>query len=353
MNLEKRISAFAKLGDYLHEFLQFDESRSSSLQFDKNSFQEFEAILAKAKSHNAWFTRKNLELALASWATSLSRENLEKWLKPYSIAEESHKTVAIIMAGNLPLVGFHDFLAVLLSGKKVLAKLSSDDKFILPFLSKVLTSIAPGFSGRIHFAEAKLEGFDAVIATGSSNTSRYFEYYFKKKPHIIRKNRNGAAVLTGRETSKQLEALGQDIFRFFGMGCRSVSQLFVPRDYDFKAFFEAMVKQAEVINHHKYANNYDYNKAVYMMSLYPILDNNFMILKQDEGFSSPIAVVFYAYYDTQEALREYLVAQGEKIQCVVSSGFIAGEVPFGEAQEPKLWDYADGVDSIEFLSKIG
>ena len=194
--------------------------------------------------------------------------------------------------------------------------------------------------------------FDAVIATGSNNTARYFEYYFKDKPSIIRKNRNAVAILTGNETAEQLEALGSDIFNYFGMGCRSVSKIYVPQGYDFDAFFNAMYAHQDVINHHKYANNYDYNKAVYLMSLFPVLDNNFMVLKEDKNFSSPISVVFYEYYKSIDSLKETLSSQADQIQCVVAQNFDPNEVAFGQAQKPKLYDYADGVDTVAFLLKL-
>lgn len=353
MNLEQRISAFAKLGNYLQKFLDFDASNVDSLQILENSAADLNEIIIRSKVSNAWFTNDHVRFALKNWADALTAENLNTWLNPYSLIDKpKQQTVAIIMAGNLPLVGFHDYLSVLITGHKALIKLSSDDQFLLPYLHSILCEIEPGFTGSVDFAKAKLENFDAVIATGSTNTSRYFEYYFRNKPSIIRGSRNGVAVLTGKETKDQLQSLGDDIFTFFGMGCRSVSKLFVPQGYDFKDFFESIVNKGYLIDHHKYANNYDYNKAVYLMSLFPVLDNNFVVLKEDENFSSPIAVIFYETYQDTAKLKSHLDAQAEKIQCIVADGFDENEIPFGQAQQPNLWDYADGVDSIEFLSKI-
>ena len=256
------------------------------------------------------------------------------------------------MAGNLPLVGFHDFLSVLISGHKLIAKPSSNDALLLPYLAKMLIKIEPGFTDRITFTDKTLPAFDAVIATGSDNTSRYFEYYFKNKPHIIRGSRNAVAILTGKETAQQLSGLADDIFTFYGMGCRSVSKVFLPRGYDFDVFFNAMFRFRESINHAKYANNYDYNKAVYLMSLMPVLDNGFLVLKEDTAFASPIAVVFYEYYDDENQLKAYLETQAKSIQCVVAAGFLKNEIPFGQAQKPELHNYADGVDTLDFLAKL-
>ena len=352
MDLKQRITAFANLGQFLTDFLlKNPKTELQGIDFEKLT-EEFEAVIETAYRQNAWFTPEHINMALHSWAEALQEASLKNWLNKYRITNEAPKTVAVIMAGNLPLVGFHDFLSVLVTGHKLLAKLSSDDKLLLPFLAKVLTRLEPGFTDAITFTEERLTDFDAVIATGSNNTARYFEYYFKNKPHIIRKNRNAVAVLTGDETHEQLVALGNDIFGYFGMGCRSVSKLFVPKAYNFEAFFKAMFEHQEVINHHKYANNYDYNKAVYLMSLFPILDNEFMILKEDENFSSPISVVFYERYDSTKELKKLLNAKRKDIQCIVAAGFEENEVAFGQAQHPKLYDYADGVDTVAFLLKI-
>ena len=353
MDLKQRITAFSNLGQFLTDFLSNNTKSDLALADAENLHTQFKAVLKTAETKNAWFTPQHLERALKGWSKSLSEKSLTEWLSNYDLNKEpAPKKVAVIMAGNLPLVGFHDFLSVLITGHTVLAKLSSDDNLILPFLATVLMELEPGFKTKIEFTDGKLTDFDAVIATGSNNTARYFEYYFKEKPHIIRKNRNAVAVLTGNESNEQLEKLGDDIFRYFGMGCRSVSKLFVPEDYDFDAFYKAMYTHKEFINHHKYANNYDYNKAVYLMSLFPILDNGFLVLKEDTGFSSPISVVFYERYTNTESLKKYLEEKQEQIQCIVASGFSENEVDFGEAQQPKLHDYADGVDTVAFLLKI-
>ncbi|OAD92848.1 acyl-CoA reductase [Aequorivita soesokkakensis] len=337
MQLNQRINAFVELGKFL-----------GKIEFEN----EFESILRKAEAENGWFTQENIKFALKNWGDALSKENLQRWISKYKIEDIEPKTVAIIMAGNIPLVGFHDFLSVLISGNKVLAKLSSNDKTLLPFLSEYLISVEPEFKNYIEFTDGKLENFDAIIATGSNNTARYFEYYFGKYPNIIRKNRNSAAILTGNETEEELKNLADDIFTYFGLGCRNVSKLYIPENYDFEAFFKGMFSWKEIIHNHKYINNYDYNKAVYLMDSFPLLDNEFMLLKEDTAFSSPISVVFYEKYNSFEDLSKELEEQSENIQCVVSKAGINNEIPFGKAQNPELWDYADGIDTVEFLLKL-
>jgi hypothetical protein len=222
----------------------------------------------------------------------------------------------------------------------------------LPLIAKYLEYAEPEFKGRIHFTEERMTGFDAVIATGSNNTARYFDYYFGKYPSIIRRNRNSVAVLTDQETEEDLKKLGEDIFRYFGLGCRSVSKLFVPRGYDFDKFFNAIYQYKEVIYYDKYVNNYDYNKAVYLMSQYQLLENGFLMLKEDQSYASPIATVFYEYYDDKDVLQRRLEADKELIQCVVGSSDQIKMVGFGETQNPQLWDYADDVDTLDFLQGL-
>lgn len=337
MQLQQRINAFAQLGQFLSQWSQ-DPSHP---------------ILLQAKAQNSWFTPNNLCFSLKSWGEALTEEHLEIWTQNYAFSEAmASKTVAVVMAGNIPLVGFHDFVSVLLSGHKVLGKLSSNDKVLLPYLAKELVAIEPAFEPYIRFTEEKLEGFDAVIATGSNNTARYFDYYFGKYPNIIRKNRNSVAVLTGNETKEQVEALADDIFRYFGLGCRNVSKIYLPKEYDFDLFFNGMYSWKEIINNDKYINNYDYNKAVYLMSDIALLDNEFMLLKEDTQFSSPISVVFYERYDDLESLKNNLSENNENIQCVVAETGLEGEIAFGKAQTPQLWDYADGVDTLTFLLEL-
>ncbi|MFT5103594.1 MAG: hypothetical protein ACI86C_001254 [Candidatus Latescibacterota bacterium] len=354
MQLQERINAFVTLGQFMGQFA----SQSNIVKVDGLSFNDtfFDGMLAQiqlAKHKNGWFIEEHVHFTCKSWSEALSEENVTRWLSAYTIPEKSTpKTVGLIMAGNIPLVGFHDFLTVLLSGHSVIAKLSSNDKALLPFLAEYLIAIAPELKEYISFSEEKLEGFDAVIATGSNNSARYFEYYFGKYPHIIRKNRNSVAVLSGNETPAQMIALSDDVYRYFGLGCRNVSKIYIPKDYNFDAFYNGMYTWKEVINNHKYINNYDYNKAVYLMSDIKLLDNEFLLLKEDAGFSSPISVVFYETYDNLSEIQTKLSEEKDTIQCVVSNMGITGEIPFGETQTPQLWDYADGVDTMDFLLKL-
>lgn len=352
VSIENRIIAFQKLGDFLGQFSRSGINENAEVPFNDLFFDGFQHQMKLAEENNTWFTRENILFAIESWSETLKLEHLHTWIEGETLAQDAPKTVAIIMAGNIPLVGFHDFLSVLISGHSVLVKQSSNDKHLVPFLAKYLEYIEPSFKGKITFTAEKLSGFDAVIATGSNNTARYFEYYFKDKPNIIRKNRNSVAILQGNESEKDLENLGEDIFRYFGLGCRSVSKLFVPKGYDFDGFFKGMYKQHEIIHNKKYANNYDYNKAVYLMSEFDILENGFLMIKEDKSYASPIASIFYEYYEDPIDLKIKLHQEREEIQCIVAKDFIENEVSFGQTQNPKLGDYADGVNTLAFLSKI-
>ncbi|MFK7782942.1 acyl-CoA reductase [Psychroserpens sp.] len=352
MDLQQRINAFIKLGEFISQFANANTQKKDNIPFNDLFYDGFIHQIKLAHEHNGWFTKENIQFAINGWSNQLTDSNIKTWMSKYTFKNENLKTIAIIMAGNIPLVGFHDFLSVLISGQKVLVKQSSNDKHLLPFLSKYLEHIEPEFKNRIRFTDAKLDDYDAVIATGSDNTARYFEYYFKTKPSIIRKNRNSIAVLTGDESEDQLKGLSEDIFRYYGLGCRNVSKLFVPKNYDFDGFFKAMYDWHPIINEAKYANNYDYNKAVYLMSEFDMLENGFLMLKEDESYSSPIATIFFENYDSINSLKATLEEKKNQIQCIVSNDFIDDEIKFGQTQLPNLWDYADGVDTISFSLTI-
>ena len=352
MQLNKRIQAFVALGDFMSQFSNENYIKKDNIPFNDRFFEAMTEAIQLSKSYNGWFTKNNIQFAFKSWVDALNEENLLKWTATYDLEKSLNHNIAMVLAGNIPLVAFHDLLSVLISGNRVIAKLSSNDKLLLPYLTKYLIAIEPEFESKIVFTEEKLENFDAVIATGSNNTARYFEYYFGKYPNIIRKNRNSVTVLSGKETSEDLKNLSNDIFRYFGLGCRNVSKLFIPKDYNFDAFFNAMFTWKEVINDNKYINNYDYNKAVYLMSNINLLDNEFLLLKEDVSFSSPISVTFYEYYDNLELVKEQLITEKDNIQCIVSNLGIENEIKFGETQKPKLWDYADQIDTIDFLIKL-
>ena len=346
-----RLQAFVKLGDFFRAFYDYMDNTTPEENDEKEWLRKFEQKLELAGHKNGWFTKENILFAVKSWGDLLNEQNLKDWLSDYRIQDKKAKTVAIIMAGNIPLVGFHDFLSALITGNSVLVKLSSNDTVILPFIAEYLIKLAPEMKSAISFPKEQLKDFDAVIATGSNNTTRYFEFYFGKKPNIIRRNRNSVAVLQGNETSEMLLALGEDIFRYYGLGCRSVSKIFVPNGYRFDAFFESVYAFKSIIDQAKYANNYDYNKAVYLMSDFKILDNGFLLLKEDTNYASPIATLFFEYYDSLELLKEKLEQDQELLQCIVARNVVKTEVNFGQTQQPSLTDYADGIDTVEFLLK--
>jgi Acyl-CoA reductase (LuxC) len=351
-------SGFIELGKFLSQFSENNSVKNEQVLNNDLFFNDFLDLIKLSQSHNGWYTPENVFYAINSWANALNDENLNLWLSKYSLdcarddKKQRVKSVGIILAGNIPLVGFHDFLSVLISGHKVLVKTSSNDQKILPFLVKYLISVNKNFKYYITFVDGKLENFDAVIATGSNNTARYFEYYFKEKPSIIRKSRNSVVVLDGSESKEQMIALGEDIFRYFGLGCRNVSKLFIPRNYNFDQFFNGMFPYQDVIKYEKYANNYDYNKAVFLMSNFALLDNEFLTIKEDISHASPIASIFYEFYDDLEVLKTKLETEKEQIQCIVSNKLLNNSIDFGQTQNPNLWDYADDVDTLEFLMKI-
>lgn len=331
MNFQQHIGVFVQLGKEL-----------------ENWVQRGNPVLERAYVHNRWFTPENIQKSLLGWAKLLQTNTLEKWLEAYKSEAPTPKTVVVLMAGNIPLVGLHDLLCVLLCGHKALVKLSSDDTILMEAVIGELKRLDPSLENRIHIQTEKLPGeYDAVIATGSDNSNRYFEYYFRNKPHILRKNRNSVAMLTGNETPEDIQHLADDIFTYFGLGCRNVAKLFVPEGYDFIPFFEQINAYVGSIDHHKYANNYTYHKSIFLMNMTPHLDNGFLLVKEDQAVASPLSVLFYEQYANTEMLNRRLVEQQEQIQCVV--GKTAGYIPFGKAQYPDLWDYADGVDTLHFL----
>jgi hypothetical protein len=349
---KEKNNAFVELGMFLSQFSLDNNTKKANVLCNDLFYDNFINLIELSQSHNGWFTKEQVYFAINSWSKALTEENLDKWLSQYDLSNIEPKTVGLVLAGNIPLVGFHDFLSVLISGHKVLVKTSSNDQHLIKFLANYLISVNPEIENRITFTDGKLENFDAVIATGSNNTARYFEFYFKDKPKIIRKNRNSVAVLTGNETHKDLVNLGEDIFRYFGLGCRNVSKLFVPKNYNFQPFFKAIYEYKDVIFYEKYSNNYDYNKAVFLMSNFKLLDNEFLTLKEDSSYASPISSVFYEYYESLNEIKNQLEKDSEQIQCIVSKDIVKNSIAFGETQKPNLWDYADNVDTLAFLKEI-
>ncbi|HZH54850.1 MAG TPA: acyl-CoA reductase, partial [Sphingobacteriaceae bacterium] len=318
---------------------------------------EIQQLIEIAGRRNPWFTPENVSRSLRAWSRLLQADSLSKWLAPYPFDEDFDRHVGLVFAGNIPLVGFHDLLAVLLAGYKAKIKLSSQDQVLNQFLLEKLIEIEPEFSSRIHLVE-RLQDFDLVIATGSDNTARYFDYYFGKYPHIIRKNRNSVAILDGTESQGQLHALGEDIFSYYGLGCRNVSKLFVPKGYDVAHFYEGIAGFESIREHYKYVNNYDFNKSIYLINGEAHFDNGFLLLKPAEALASPLAVLYFQEYDSRDELNDLVEHSIRGIQCIVGNGNkleldtkALSVVDFGQSQYPDLDDYADGVNTLEFLAK--
>jgi len=342
MTLAQRIDAFNELGKLIRQGL--DEKHEA-----------FETEIVKAKVHNPWFAPRFTRIALYAIADLLTKENLQKWVSAYpeEYFADSNIKVGVIMAGNIPLVGFHDFLSVLISGKVFKGKLSSQDEHLLPFLAGKLIGIEPAFEHKIEFVPHLLKDFDAVIATGSNNSARYFDYYFGKYPHIIRHNRNSVAVLQGEETKEQLQLLADDIFLYFGLGCRSVSKIFVPAGYDVTLILDAFENYAFLHEHTKYFNNYEYNKSIYLINGTPHFDNGFCLLTENNAYASPVSVIYYEEYDDIDALSRRLMLENEQIQCIVGGDKLDfAHEKFGNSQYPGLSEYADNEDVISFLGGI-
>lgn len=353
MDLEKRIQAFANLG----KALRYAFGNEAGVRFPEDMNDKIEVLKAEAasaKNYNRWFEEGMVYHALLALGESLREDKLRKWVSGYRLEGVLEpKTVGVVMAGNVPAVGFHDFLSVLISGHKILARLSSDDSKLLPAMANLLLSIEPDFESYITFTNDHLKKFDAVIATGSNNTSRYFEFYFGKYPNIIRKNRNGIAVLTGKESQPELEALLDDVFLYYGLGCRNVAKIFVPQGYDFEPLLNVLGKRTDISEHHKYFNNYEYNKAIYLVNMRPHLDTGNLLLVEDEQISSPVGVLYYEYYISEVALRNSLMVRNEQIQCILSQAdLLPNTIQLGGSQQPELWDYADGIDTLKFLLSL-
>ncbi|HBV15257.1 acyl-CoA reductase [Chryseobacterium carnipullorum] len=344
MNIENQVLGLIKLSEYIKEYL------TKNPEDDNETDTEFELLLKRSEIENPWFTIDNQKFALQEWANLLTQENINNWIRNYSVSKVS-KRVGLILAGNIPLVGFHDVVSVVLSGHIPLIKLSSKDKLMVPFLLKKWNEFS-GDAVQFELVE-RLENFDAVIATGSNNTARYLEYYFKNHLSIIRKNRTSAAVLKGDETPEELQLLAEDIFRYFGLGCRNVTRVFIPEDFVIDRLFESFVGFQDIINHHKYANNYDYNRAVYLLNQDKFWDNNFVMMKEDEKLFSPLSVINFSRYSSLDEVKSFIAENEENIQCIVAKEELGlDSIPFGEAQHPSLDTYADNVDTMKFLELV-
>ncbi|HEX6845397.1 MAG TPA: acyl-CoA reductase [Chitinophagaceae bacterium] len=325
-----RIELAARLGEYIL-------SNPASWQETKK----------EASITNPWFTPEFIDLAVQNIAENfLTKHKLDAWTSSYDIENGKGKTIGIVMAGNIPLVGFHDLLSVFISGNKAAIKASSKDEVLITHLAQKLTEWSSELNELIVFREM-LKGCDAYIATGSNNSARYFEYYFKKYPHIIRRNRTSVAVLEGNETSDELRKLADDVYLYFGMGCRNVTKIYVPKGYDFIPMLAAFKKYDHLKEHHKYKNNYDYNLALHILNGKFYMTNESIILLENASIFSPISQLNYEFYTNKDGIAKGLSSM-EDIQCAVGHGY----TPFGQAQIPSLTDYADGIDTINFLTKL-
>jgi hypothetical protein len=345
--LEQRIQTFVQLGQALQLFSEKREWPGYACGLTEEEFNGVNDVIESAYTFNGWFTAANVRQALSALANELTLEKLTAWTAGLSFPADP-KTVAIICAGNIPAVAFHDILSVLISGNKTIIKLSSDDPILIPALLKIAGKFEVDFDLNYSFSRGKLENFEAVIATGSNSTAVHFHNYFGKYPHIIRQNRNSVAILDGSETPDQLEKLGHDLFDYFGLGCRNVTKLYLPVDFDLDRIFNGIFSFQSIATHNKYANNYDYNKAVWLLNNEDLLENGFVIFKEDKNIASPVASVFYERYENKEALLQHLDNHADQIQCIVGNEFI----PFGKSQCPALNDYADNVNTLEFLNSL-
>jgi hypothetical protein len=328
MNLQKRIDLISNLGDYL-----------------KQNSPEWQSVKLRASQKNTWFTEAFIDLATENIIENyLNKVHLQKWTAHYHLDDLiKPKLIGIVMAGNIPMVGFHDFLSVFISGHHQAIKLSSKDDVLLPFLLEKLIEWDAETSSNIKIAE-NLKGCDAYIATGNNQSAQHFEQYFSKYPNIIRRNRTSVAILTGNETIEELEELSKDIHLYFGLGCRNVTKIFVPENYDFIPLIQSFHKFDSFRDYTKYSNNYDFQLSLLLLNNVKYMSSESTLLAENKNNFSPISVLFYEFYKDKEKLVAEL-SLSDELQCIIGKGF----TPFGKAQEPDLFSYADGVDTMQFL----
>jgi hypothetical protein len=337
---EKRVGAFAALGEAM---------RNGAEGMTSGDAGRFAGLIETLHLSNPWFTPDNVRRAVTSIGNNLTAEKLHRWLSSYPELKQEREpvTVGVVMAGNIPLVGFHDLLCVLVTGNRLQAKQSTKDELLIKAVTDTLVSVEPSFSNFIELTCDSLNGFDMVIATGSNNTSRYFEYYFRKIPSVIRRNRNSIAILDGTETPAELELLGDDIFSYFGLGCRNVSKLYLPEGYDPASLLKLWHRHELLRSHYKYSVNYDHNKAIMIVNRQPFIDGGFVLLMEAPSLTPPMAVVHYEFYSAGDAPGQGFESAESMVQCVTGHGHL----PFGKSQQPELWDYADNIDTIDFVLK--
>ncbi len=338
--IQQRTEAFATLGEAM---------RNGASGSTAGHAARFSRLIETLHLSNPWFTPDNVRLAVAATGNSLTADKIRRWVSAYPELEDEREpvTVGVVMAGNIPMVGLHDLLSVLITGNRLQAKLSTRDELLIRAVAETLIAIEPAFASLVELTTDKLNGFNTVIATGSNNSSRYFEYYFRNVPTIIRRNRNSIAILDGTETPAELELLADDIFSYFGLGCRNVSMLYLPEGYDPAYLIPFWNKYEKLRSHYKYSVNYDHNKAVMIVNREPFIDGGFIMLREATSLTPPMAVVNYAFYPPGKTPWQALESPVNLLQCVTGHG----QLPFGTTQQPELWDYADNIDTILFLLK--
>ena len=348
-SMGKRKAGLVKLGEILKHSSNNDKWPGYSIGVNEDEYNKFVSTLSLVQNHNGWFSLSMVKSMLKTWSDLLTQEKIDQWLSDYTVNRSpSSKTIAIICAGNIPMVAFHDFLSVYILGYSIKLKLSSDDNILIPAVIDLLSKFDADIYDQIDFVKEKLNGFDAVIATGSNNTSRYFKEYFGKYPHIIRKSRTSVAVLDGNETEAELQNLADDVFLYYGLGCRNVTKLYLPVGYDLDRIFKGFYCMKEIIQNNKYANNYDYYKAIFLLEKYDLIENGFIILKEDPSIFSPIGTLYYEFYTNSNKVEDMIKERSEEIQCRVG----LNGLPYGKAQNPELWEYADNIDTIDFLINL-
>ena len=355
--MENKIKAFSTLGKFLKQFdsVSFMEDPSIA-EINSLYSKKFDLAIREAELFNPWFTQDFIRYSFSSISEMLQEVSLRNWLAQYPIVNSKSRQkmkIGLIMAGNIPLVGFHDLLTVCFSGHQGVVKMSSKDEKLLPLILRILSHCDNSFNESVTLVNHSIKNIDAIIATGSNNSSRYFEYYFGKYPHIIRKTRNSVAILTGDETDQEFKNLADDIFLYFGMGCRNVSKIFLPRDFNIPRMLDNFESYSYLYNHNKYANNYDYHKAIYLVNIIKHLDTGYLILKEDPEYSSPVGVLYYEYYDSVSELKSRIEKDDQQIQCLVCrNGQFGKAIGFGMSQRPGLNDYADYTDTFKFLLNL-
>lgn len=316
----------------------------------KSTDEKLQLTVTKTYIANNWLTQDNYWLAIGHWQQVLVAAKLLQFIKDYTYAQRPQK-VGVIMAGNIPLVGFHDLVCVLLSGNIAVIKPSSDDKYVMILLADWLIEIEPQLATRIEVVE-RMNHIDAVVATGSNNSFRYFEHYFKDIPSLLRKNRKSMAILDGTESDEDLTSLSDDVFQYFGLGCRNVNFVYLPSSMKITTILDAFMKYKELANHNKYTNNYTYHRALLLMNTEQHLDTGFLLSKERENLHAPLACLHYAYYNSDEQLNSFIDKNRSEIQCIVGNYLEVDTIPYGKSQSPELKHFADNVDTMLFLTNL-